>query len=351
MEKILVIIPAYEDDLLLDTIDSCLEKAEYPDRIVFSIGMQYKNYPAQLYYPYEWFTSRPPHPKKEQFKIINYNVDNRPGLTRIMHDLCRLHTDEDYVLMINAHTAFGKNWDTSVIEKYKDLKDISENKKVIISSTSSTPPGFINENMRSLVTAYFTSDKYLDFSYKVGPTEIKDKFLLSHLGTTIFFFVEKDYIYEDVFDSISDIGAIEPMLSFYSYIMGWDIYQHTEFNFAYHIGDNQWKHIIDENEQKKTVPNGDPRYWKQNGEKIWSNSKSNFYANDISPIIWRHLLYSDNKGLLRKHPNKISRKPVDFFKAVGLYDGYLDRTVNTPEAVAKAIEILYGDPRSVRDYN
>jgi len=115
-ETILVHTPAYREPELVPTIKSALENAEFPERIHFGICRQFN--------PEDKFDNVDEFRTDERFKIYDMNYIEAKGLPyarAIIND--QLLTDEDFVCQLDSHHRFDKNWDSTLIKWYYDLKD------------------------------------------------------------------------------------------------------------------------------------------------------------------------------------------------------------------------------------
>lgn len=115
MITILVHLPAYRERELVPTIKDALAQAEYPERIHFGICRQYN--PDDGFDNLDEFRSDP------RFKIHDMLYTEAKGLAyarSIINET--LLTDEDFVLQLDAHHRFTKNWDSTLLGWYDDLK-------------------------------------------------------------------------------------------------------------------------------------------------------------------------------------------------------------------------------------
>lgn len=113
-ERIFIHLPAYREPELLKTIDSALENAEYPNRLVFGICRQYN--------PEDGFDNVDHLRGNKQFKIKDILYTEAKGLAYargVIND--ELLDDEEFVLQLDSHHRFDKNWDTTLLTWYKDL--------------------------------------------------------------------------------------------------------------------------------------------------------------------------------------------------------------------------------------
>lgn len=120
MNTIFVGIAAYNEEDIIDTIQTALEKAAFPETI--SIGVV-------LHYPKGDFPNLSKWPSVKIIKISE-TIGLGLGVTRDL--AASLYNGEDYYLQIDAHTVFKQNWDTILIKNYNMLKEVTD--KPIIST-------------------------------------------------------------------------------------------------------------------------------------------------------------------------------------------------------------------------
>ena len=116
LETIMLHLPAYREPELVPTIKSALENAEFPERIHFGICRQFN--------PEDKFDNVDEFRSDERFKIYDMNYVEAKGLPyarAIIND--KLLTDEDFLCQLDSHHRFAKNWDSTLIKWYYDLKD------------------------------------------------------------------------------------------------------------------------------------------------------------------------------------------------------------------------------------
>jgi hypothetical protein len=120
LSRILVHLPAYREPELLPTINSALENAEFPERIHFGICRQYN--PEDGFDNVDEFRSDP------RFKIKDILYTEAKGLAyarSVINE--QLLTDEEFVCQLDSHHRFDKNWDSTLIGWYDDLKNEGHN--------------------------------------------------------------------------------------------------------------------------------------------------------------------------------------------------------------------------------
>ena len=110
-ETILVHLPSYRDPELIPTIKSALENAKYPKRIHFGICRQY--------HPEDGFDDLTEYKNDKRFKIYECLYTEAKGLPwarAVINE--QLLTDEDYILQLDSHHRFAKDWDVTLIEMH-----------------------------------------------------------------------------------------------------------------------------------------------------------------------------------------------------------------------------------------
>lgn len=115
MDRILVHLPAYREPELVPTIKSALENAEFPERIHFGICRQYN--------PDDGFDNIDEYRNDPRFKIKDILYTDAKGLPyarAVINE--ELLDDEEFVVQLDSHHRFDKNWDSTLIGWYNDLK-------------------------------------------------------------------------------------------------------------------------------------------------------------------------------------------------------------------------------------
>ena len=152
MKSILVHLPAYREPELIPTIKSALKNAKYPKRIKFGICRQYN--------PEDGFDNIDEFRSDERFKIIDiphHEAKGLPYARGLIND--ELLTDEDYILQLDSHHRFDKNWDDYLIRLHNKL--LIKSKKVIIGGylpyydPFNDPKARVNETWQTHVVCFY----------------------------------------------------------------------------------------------------------------------------------------------------------------------------------------------------
>jgi hypothetical protein len=251
-KTIFITIPSYEDPDLIKTIDAAISNASYPKNLHFAVALQYKNTPKPSIDKYY---------KRPNTKFTSYDVDTRPGVCQVRHDLLKLYNGEDYLLMLDSHMTFIKNWDEIMIREYETIRQQESKSSVIISLTTGpdaevTCSCFYTDEICSeahKITKFKTDKMKNNFSSEYPLRHIQHIFvrdvelIATHTdknyeriiplsaGT---FFSSGDWISEvGIVDGVH-ISGEEPFMSFRSYIAGWDAYTIKNIDIVGHDAKN-----------------------------------------------------------------------------------------------------------------
>lgn len=108
-------MPAYREPELVPTIKSALENAEFPERLVFGICRQFN--------PEDGFDNVDEFRDDKRFKIKDIPYLEAKGLPyarAVINE--ELLEDEEFVVQLDSHHRFSKNWDSTLIGWYYTLK-------------------------------------------------------------------------------------------------------------------------------------------------------------------------------------------------------------------------------------
>lgn len=131
-DKIFIQIASYRDPQLLPTIKDCLEKAKYPDNLIFSIAWQHSEEDT-----WEDVDGLIGHPN---FKIIDINYKDSRGACWARNLLQQQYNGEKYTLQLDSHHRFIENWDVELINMYKGLVKKGHKKPLLTGYISSFDP-------------------------------------------------------------------------------------------------------------------------------------------------------------------------------------------------------------------
>lgn len=131
-KKIFIQIASYRDPQLIPTLNDCIEKAKYPENLVFSISWQHSTED-------EWDTLGV-YKDDPRFKIIDINYKESKGACWARNMLQQNYTDEEYTLQLDSHHRFIENWDEELINMYEGLRAKGHDKPLLTSYISSFDP-------------------------------------------------------------------------------------------------------------------------------------------------------------------------------------------------------------------
>jgi glycosyltransferase involved in cell wall biosynthesis len=130
--KIFIQIASYRDPQLIPTIKDCLEKAKYPENLIFSISWQHS--------PEDEWDNLDEFKNDERFKIIDIDYKESKGACWARNKLQQLYDDEQYTLQLDSHHRFIENWDEELINMFEGLILKGHEKPLLTSYISSFDP-------------------------------------------------------------------------------------------------------------------------------------------------------------------------------------------------------------------
>lgn len=114
MSTIFIHLPAYREPELIPTIKNALENAKHPKKLRFGICRQF--------HPDDNFDNVDEFRNDYRFKIIDIPHEQAKGLPYARYRINELIGDEDYILQLDAHHRFIKNWDVELIQMHRGLE-------------------------------------------------------------------------------------------------------------------------------------------------------------------------------------------------------------------------------------
>lgn len=115
MTTIFIHLPAYREPELVPTIKDALQQAKNPQNLVFGICHQYCES--------DQFETLDDYRGDKRFRIVDIPYTEARGLAyarALIND--QLLANEDYVLQLDAHHRFSKNWDETLISWHDGLE-------------------------------------------------------------------------------------------------------------------------------------------------------------------------------------------------------------------------------------
>lgn len=116
MKKIFIAIASHLDLELRNTILDCINKAKYPQNLVFSVCLQYDEREGTHENCIDDLV------KLYNIKIKKYHYSVGQGGCWARQIAQQAYEGEEYSLQIDSHIRFIQNWDELIINDYEDLK-------------------------------------------------------------------------------------------------------------------------------------------------------------------------------------------------------------------------------------
>lgn len=130
--KIFIQIASYRDPELIPTIDNCIENADHPENLVFSISHQFDEQD-------KWDTLDK-YKNDPRFKIIEISYLKSKGACWARNLLQQQYDGEKYTLQLDSHHRFAKGWDTELISEIEQLQAMGVQKPLLTTYAPSFNP-------------------------------------------------------------------------------------------------------------------------------------------------------------------------------------------------------------------
>lgn len=123
---IYISIPSTEDREILNTVRSAITMAEDPSRIF--IGISFFDKTDDLFLDIKKLNNKN---IVCEYNKLTEDSFNEMGTGNGRYRAAKLYSGQDFILQIDSHTLFAKNWDTLLIDLFDEFKNIYGNDKFI----------------------------------------------------------------------------------------------------------------------------------------------------------------------------------------------------------------------------
>lgn len=301
-KTIFVMIPAYRDPVLKETLNSIFDNALYPERVFVAVAAQYDQ---QI--PMPNLDGIP----NKNIRLLMIHPNNRPGVYRVRHILNKLYANEDYYMSIDSHTFLSNGWDEKLILRLESFSD----KKTILQAYE---PDYSQDD-----TKYLHYQMSVSSDNDVGlPRVVVRDFLerdipkdgelpiANHVQAGMIFtrgLFAKEIRWGELWQDDQE----EPFLSFESFMKGWT----SRIMIKEKIISHEPERYYD------AVYNAIPRSHNRDFNDNWKLQKDDL--SEVCPQIFKAMI--NNTGPFRVLDPV--RSPQDWWKSIGLekeYEKYKD---------------------------
>ena len=129
---IFIQIASYRDPELLPTLEDCINKAKYPENLIFGICHQHSELD-------EW-DNLDKYKNDSRFRIIDINYKDAKGACWARNQIQQKYDGEKYTFQLDSHHRFIQDWDEELINMILQLQDKGHEKPLLTSYISSYNP-------------------------------------------------------------------------------------------------------------------------------------------------------------------------------------------------------------------
>lgn len=240
---ILIEMPAYRDEQVVQTVVSAIKQADNPNRV--HIAICYQDDDMTNYHILESI---------DNVKLVHVPLSEARGSCYARYLCQKMLTDEEFVLRIDSHMRFVKHWDTMMIKQWKKCND----DRAVLSTYL---PGFSSDMLSADVTdsvfdkpvhGFVLRALLIDNNMRVwfrsryfNELDVlpkKNVWISGH-----YVFCRSDYDKDILFDPDMYFVADEVSMAIRTYTKGYTVYNPQEL-YIYHLygGQRQQRFMPDE---------------------------------------------------------------------------------------------------------
>lgn len=325
MEDIFISIAAYRDPELLPTIQDCIEKAKDASRLKICICWQYD----ENDYSNEFLEALQTK-KYKNITVLKIQHDKSKGVCWARSLIQEKYDNEKYILQLDSHHRFVKNWDQICINEIKKLQKKGHKKPVLTAYLPSYEPDN-DPNGRLHIPWELKFDRFLPQGPAMPQPEAIDDYnkLSGPIGARLysahFIFSVGDYYKEVFYDPDLYFHGEEISLAIRAYTHGYDIF-HPHKLIAWHhytrVGEK--RHWDDVTEWESRNDKSFARYRKMVG--LESNDEDlGIYGLGTERTLEEYIKYSGidvtNKKVHKKVLNR-ERPPLKYTSEKAYKSGF-----------------------------
>jgi|SaaInl59LU_5_DNA_1037362.scaffolds.fasta_scaffold01704_4 hypothetical protein len=299
---IFVMMPAYRDPVLLDTLREIFQKADNPDCVFVAIGAQYDE--------------DIPMPDLSEFnpknlRVLSIHPDGRPGVYRLRHLLNKLYANEDYYLSIDSHTELEQSWDTKLIA----ILEAQPEYKCILTSSERPPSKEAYTDLRMSVS-YEKLGDHPEECTRIVMRDFDEKPLYTENGYQKYpevsylqaglFFTRGQFAREIRWGQFWQNEQEEPFLSYETFMLGWTKRLLTSEQIIKHVPEKYYEAVY------KEIPETPHRKFND----MWKSQSD--YLPYVTPRVWNVYMYNTGPFKIEK----AVKTPAEWWASIGLWGEY-----------------------------
>lgn len=229
--RIFVQIAAYRDPELRATIKDCIEKAKFPENLVFSICWQHnKNGHLQengeLWDTWDTLEEYIDDPR---FKIIDLDYTQARGPCYARNLLQQNYDGEEYTFQIDSHSRFEVEWDSILVGMVKDLQARGHKKPLLTSYAPeynpNNDPGARNMTPLHLVFDRFSPEGIMHLKpHGMDDWQRRSKPVPARIYSAHYAFSIGDFVLEVPHDPEIYFHGEEPSIGIRAFTHGYDLF-------------------------------------------------------------------------------------------------------------------------------
>lgn len=214
-------IASYRDPELLPTLRDCINNAAHPKNLRFGILWQHAKEDT-------WDTLTE-FKKDTRFRIVDVDYMDAKGVCWARAELNKLYKNETYVLQLDSHHRFTKNWDTILINMLEQLRSDTCKSPLLSSYLPSYDPSTW-PNVRTTEPWYMEFDRFAPegpihfLPHTIDDWKTRNRPIPSRFVSAHFIFADGRFVKDVPYNPVYYFHGEEIDLSVRSYMAGYDIF-------------------------------------------------------------------------------------------------------------------------------
>ncbi len=261
METIFISIAAYRDPELLPTITNCIEKAKDPSRLNFCICWQYGEDDYD-----NTFLDGLKKLKHKNITLLKIPHKKSKGVCWARSLIQDRYNNEDYILQLDSHHRFIKNWDDLLVNEIKKLQTKGHEKPVLTAYLPSyepdnDPAGRINIPWELKFDRFLPQGPAMPQPESIDDYKKLRKPVGARLYSAHFIFTIGKYYKEVLYDPDLYFHGEEISLAIRAYTHGYDLFHpHKLVAWHHYTREGYKRHWDDVSEWEKSNNKSFSRY-------------------------------------------------------------------------------------------
>lgn len=221
-QRIFVSIASYRDPQLVPTIEDCLKKAAFPERLHFGICWQHDEEEDAL-----------PQTEDERFRVLDVHWRDSQGACWARAEIMKLWQGEEWFFQVDSHCRFAQDWDERLLQLVQELPS---EKPIISTYAASFTPGpkeLLLERPEQITFQSFTPEGIPQLKPSPLPLQRTQGYVRARFLAAGFLFAPGSFVEQVPYDPDLYFLGEEVTMSVRAFSHGFDLF-HPDQTIVWH---------------------------------------------------------------------------------------------------------------------